>query len=63
MKKSGPGILEAKSFKGVNGRQMDGLTDGRIDGQRSGSEHNSSSCAFGSGELKSRNGWWNESGE
>ena len=48
LKKIGLGDSEKKSFKGVYRRKEDRLTDRR----QMASDHNSSSWAFGSGELK-----------
>ena len=45
---------QEKSFKGVDGRRVDGETVGR----RTASDYNSSSWAKGSGELKTL--WWNK---
>ena len=42
----GPGVSEEKSFKGMNGRPTDD------NGRQAAGHHNSSSGAFGSGELK-----------
>ena len=47
MKKIGPGVSEKKSFKGVYEQ-----TEGQW--KTEASDHNSSSCAFGSGELKNK---------
>ena len=49
LKKIGPWVSEEKSFKGVDG-QMDGRTDRRL----MACDHNSSSRASGSGELKKK---------
>ena len=49
--KTGQGVSEEMSFKGVDGRRTD---DGRTDddGRRTASDHNSSFWAVESGELK-----------